>query len=382
MAKDPILNEDIIWRGRPQVVETPRIFRLGATLLLLTAATSTSFAFVATWALSVSPAPLLGFAAWACTLGLAALQLPKLWHSRVEYILTDGHVVWRRGPFRRAIARKSISYVRIFWHPENPNVGDIELVRAVPTGALRRRLLLRLHGLAAPDKVWALVRGIGSRSESNAGGRCVSQRLEEGERVLWSASPRTSWRRWVPHGKRAWQTLAIASFLLLTLGHLASRMSSNWASLLAAGLTDHPGTLVALAIGQAISMLLLLGLTAYLVHSAVVVRARQITKTRYLITNRRVLIQRENEELHLDRDQIVDVIDIPGFRGLHNVFLVLDGPRARAVELSGAFGETDRDSHLRPVLESVDDWESVSALLLRTAPSVPPPANRPQADAA
>jgi hypothetical protein len=372
LARDPILNENIVWRGRPQVVETPPLFRAGALVFFLTAAASTSFAFVAAWGAHSSPAPMLVFAAWATTLGFAALHLPRIWQSKVEYIITDHHVVSKRGPFRRVIPRKSISYARIFWLPGDPNVGDIELVRAVPTGALRRRLLIRLGGLAAPDKVWALIRGMDCKSDSNAGERCVSQRLEEGERVLWSASPRTSWRRFLPHGRRAWQTFALAATLVVTVAHLSQRLLSNWQHLLLAGLAEHMGTLIALAAGQLIAVALLTSVTAFLLHRSVVLPGRQLSRTRYLITNRRVLIQREHEELHLDRDQIVDVIDIQGLRGLHNVFLVLDGPRARALELSGAFGETDRDSNLRPILEGVEDWESVSTLLLRTQPSVPP----------
>ncbi len=381
MARDPILNEQIVWQGGPRVVETPALFRTAAVVLFLTAAVSTSFALVSALALAASPGPLLLFAAWASTLGLAARQLPKIWYSKVQYIITTDHVIWRRGPFRRAIARKSISYARIFWSPTNPNVGDIELVRAVPTGALRRRLLLRLHGLAAPDKVWALVRGVNSKSEANAGHRCISQRLEDGERVLWSASPRTSWHRFLPHGRRAWQTFALAATLLTAVGHLSMRMASNWGQLLRDGLSEYPGALIALAIGQAIAIVLLLGVTGFLFYNSVVLPGKQLRSTRYLITNRRVLIQRDNEELHLDRDMIVDVIDIAAFRGLHNVFLVLDGPRARAVELSGAFGESERDSHLRPIFEGVEDWESIN-LLLKNPPSHPPAANTTHADAA
>lgn len=381
MVRDPLLGEKIIWRGRPQVIDTPKTFRVAALVLFLVCAVSTCFAFVTAWALRMPPTMLLMFAAWTATFGLAALHGPKIWYAKVEYMITDGHVVWRRGPFRRAIARRSISYARIFWHPDNPNVGDVELVRAVPTGALRRRLLLRLTGLAAPDKVWSLIRGTRSKSESNAGVRCVSQRLEDGERVLWSGRPQTTWHRWLPHGRRAWQTFALALALVLSVLHVGLRMIDNWRELLTAGLAEHPGALVALALGQAVAVAILLGVTALLAYSSVIQPGIQLSKTRYLITNRRVLIQRKNEELHLDRDQIVDVIDIPDLRGLHNVFLVLDGPRARALELSGAFGETERDSHLRPIFQGVDDWESVSTLLLRTPPSAPPPANN-RADAA
>jgi hypothetical protein len=45
---------------------------------------------------------------------------------------------------------------------------------------------------------------------------------------------------------------------------------------------------------------------------------------------------------------------------------VLDGPRARAVAASGAFGEISRGPNLRPVFEAVEDGEGVS----RIPPSV------------
>jgi hypothetical protein len=46
------------------------------------------------------------------------------------------------------------------------------------------------------------------------------------------------------------------------------------------------------------------------------------------------------------------------------VFIVLDGPRARALSASGAFGEINRGPNLRPVFESVQDAESLSRILL------------------
>jgi hypothetical protein len=86
-------------------------------------------------------------------------------------------------------------------------------------------------------------------------------------------------------------------------------------------------------------------------------------ETRYLVTNKRVLIQRRGEELHLDREKIIDVIDAPAGDGLRDIFIVLDGPRARAAATSGAFGEMGRGPHLRPVFEAVEDAESVSRIL-------------------
>jgi hypothetical protein len=82
-----------------------------------------------------------------------------------------------------------------------------------------------------------------------------------------------------------------------------------------------------------------------------------------LITNKRVLIQRGREELSLDRTRIVDVIDAPAGAGMSHVFLVLDGPRARALAASGAFGELTRGPDLRPVFESLEDAEGARRVL-------------------
>lgn len=337
-------------------------------------AVCTAFAIVVAVGLSLSPLMLLLCGAWTATLGIGFLHAPRIWLSSIEYLVTENHVMYRRGPLRRVIRRDQISYARIFWHADDPNVGDIELVRAVPAGVFRRRLLIRLVGLAAPDKVLAVIRGVRTRSESNAGGRSVTQRLEEGERVLWSARPLRTWRRFLPHGKKAWQTLAVAAFLLLSLAKLVPALAANLTLLAAAGLRDNPVAFWGLILGEGLMALLLCSIALYLLHSAVLKPAMQLGGTVYVITNHRVLIQRDHEELHLDRKTIVDVIDSPRVHGFRDVFLVLDGPQARALELGGAFGETERDTLLKPVLENLIDAESVSRILLGTRPSVPPPA--------
>ena len=38
-------------------------------------------------------------------------------------------------------------------------------------------------------------------------------RLDEGERVLWSAHPEATWRAWIPSGGRAVGAIAIALVL-------------------------------------------------------------------------------------------------------------------------------------------------------------------------
>jgi hypothetical protein len=103
--------------------------------------------------------------------------------------------------------------------------------------------------------------------------------------------------------------------------------------------------------------------------------SRLARATRYLVTNRRVLIRRGREELSLDRTRIADVISSPTRRPLRegsvpssggaplvDLFLVLDGPHARAFASSGAFREEDGDA-LIPVLSAIEDAETVDAIL-------------------
>ena len=115
---------------------------------------------------------------------------------------------------------------------------------------------------------------------------------------------------------------------------------------------------------MALTAVLLACVAVGLGYVALVRPARLAQKTRYLITDRRVLIQRGNEELCLNHERIVDVIDSPAQqRGLHDIFLVLDGPRARAVAAGGAFGERDIENGLIPVFHSVADADEVSEIL-------------------
>src|SRR5688572_26479873 len=109
--RDSLFQERIVWTGHPQVISTPPVFRAAAIVLFISAAISTSFSFVLSLALHASPAAPLLFAAWCTALGLLCLQLPKIWLSKVKYIVTEHHVISQRGPFRRTIERRAISFV-------------------------------------------------------------------------------------------------------------------------------------------------------------------------------------------------------------------------------------------------------------------------------
>ena len=123
-----------------------------------------------------------------------------------------------------------------------------------------------------------------------------------------------------------------------------------------------PAIAAFLIAAMALGMLLLLAVSAGVVYAALLRPARLARATRYFVTNSRVLIRRGQEELSLDRSRIAYVIDSP-WKKLHDVFLVLDGPQARALAPSGAFGGDDHDDALRPVFAAIADADTVGEIL-------------------
>jgi hypothetical protein len=363
VPRDSLFDERIVWQGRPEVVQTPAFLRALAAVAIVMAAISLCFAAVIAVALAESPAAPLAFTVWCIALGMILWHLPRRWLAEARYVVTDSHVIAKYGPFSRSIERGSITFARIFWNPDLPNTGDLEIVRAVPTGALRRRLRLRLSGLLAPDRVWAIIRGAEAVAPAGQGERSVGERLDQGERILWTSRSRPTLRAFIPHSQREWVLLAVAAFLLAAVGRLVLRGVPALAQIATSVLPVRGFSFVALVSGMGLAVLLLLAIAAYVVYDAVIRPGLLAKETRYLVTDKRVLIQRRSEELHLDRRRIIDVIDTPSRDGFRDVFLVLDGPRARAVATSGAFGELGRGPHLRPVFESVDDAESISRIL-------------------
>jgi hypothetical protein len=370
LLRDSLFGERIVWTGRPEVVRPNAFQRSLATVAFIGSGITLSFAVVVAAVLHAPFGALLFFAFWSAAAGLAILQAPRLLLAKARYVVTDLHVIAIHGPFRRTIERRAISFARIYWDKDRPGTGDVELVRAVPTGALRRRLMLRLVGVQAPDRVWAIVRGAERLAPRGAQDRPLTQRLDVGEHVVWSAQPREKLARFVPRGQREWGLLAIAAFLLIGGVRIAAGGFPALMRVHEGGLAFGSPTFALLALGMGSTVLLLFGIAGYFVYDAVIRSGYLVRHTRYLVTNKRVLIQRRSEELHLDRRKILDVIDSPKPDGLHDVFLVLDGPRARAAAASGAFGEISRGPHLRPVFEAVEDAEGVSRIL-REGPELP-----------
>jgi hypothetical protein len=224
---------------------------------------------------------------------------------------------------------------------------------------LRRTLSLTLHDVDAPDRLWAIVRGVEPSVPLGSRIRPLAQRLDPGERVLWSAAPLAS--PWTT--KRA-VTAAAGALLAVTFVRSLVRAVPG----LTRVLRQHslPPALAAVLVGgAALGMLLLLAVAVGVAYAAFVRPVRLARATRYFVTDARVLIVRGNEELSLDRSRIAYVIDAPA-RKLHHVFLVLDGPQARALAPSGAFGTEDRDDALRPVFSAIADAETVGEILRGT----------------
>lgn len=363
MARDSLYGERIIWTGRPKSVRPSGLLRALSGMCFVASAISLLFAMVTSLVLHVTPAGTMLFAFWTTTLGIALRTVPRMLLERTHYVVTEHHVVVHLGPLRRSIQRAAVSYARIFWDPDQPDVGNLELVRAVPTGALRRRLVLRLPGIAAPDRVWAIVRGAADLAPLGSAEMPIGQRLDRGERVIWSAQPRQQLRAYLPHGQRQWLLMACSGFLVVGGMEMVPRAFSALGKVARGGLPYLSPMFFALATGVFLAVALVLVVGGYIAYDTIIRPGKLVGDTRYLITDKRVLIQRRGEELHVDRSKIVDVIEAPAGDGLRNVFMVLDGPQARSLAASGAFGELDRSPHLSPVFEAVEDAEGARRVL-------------------
>ena len=364
LGRDSLFGEPIKRVWQPRAVPPPILGRIAASMIGALAAITTCFAIAVGRALHVPIGSMLFLAAWLSLLAIGAYHGPSWWRREIQAVLTGRHVIWRRGRLKRSIDRRTISYARIHWHRSVPGVGDLELVRAVPSGALRRTLSITFPDLSAPDAVWAEIRGVDVSDALGDGARPLGQRLDPTERLLWTEKPRTD-ERW--DGQR-WINLAIA--LVATAGAVRALVGGvhGIRVVLRAGLAPVSATFGALVLAIAITVVFVLGTAVIAGYHALLRPARLNHATRYLVTDRRVLIQRGQQELHLDRDRIVDVIDAPKDGGVHDFFLVLGGKNAHAHALAGAFGERAERvrGELLPVLRSVQDGDGVRAILGET----------------
>lgn len=360
MARDSLYNEQIRWTGGPKTLTVPTLFKVVALVSATMSVVALAFAFVVAMGLGLPVSSLLLFSGWTATIAIGSWRLPLWFRATAKYTLTDKHVIWQRGRLRRTLERDAISYAVIRWNEKVPGVGDLILERAVPTGALRRTLTLTFADVEKPDLLWAIVRGVESSSSLGDGSRALAQRLDDGERVLWTGAPNAA--RWTPRR-------AITAFIASVVA--ASAASVLWRAVppIAKVLRTHllsPVTSGLLVGGVGLAVLLLTTVAVLIGYMAIVRPALLAKKTRYFVTDRRVLIRRGAEELHLDRGRIAYVITAPWRDGdpRRDLFLVLDGPQARAFAPSGAFGAfgNNRDEErLVPMFTAMPSEEAETA---------------------
>lgn len=362
-------SERVLWQGGPKL-GVPRDLRwtVGPAVVIAMAVVCALFAGL----LHVAGLP--GVRSMAFTtfyLVLTAVSgrlLPRYLLDPCEYMVTDRHVIWRRGQFRRTMDRRGITYARIHWHRSVAGVGHLELVRAVPFGPLSRKQRVVLHDLEAPDVLFALIRDAQPTEFAGFADVKLTDRLDQGEVVLWGAGP-AGWRL-----GRAELFTALVGVLVLFAGvAYAYRTSAILVGLEEAGLPVLSVTWALLFLVILISGSVIISAGAALLWHGVWGARADGSRTEYLLTDTRLLIRRGRTELSVDRRRIVDVADLPSTGGSRNLHLILDAEDARALDDSGALALLPAPrATVPPVLYEVTELELLRALLLARR-SVPPP---------
>jgi membrane protein YdbS with pleckstrin-like domain len=353
-------SERVLWEGRP-TPGTPRPPLYLWLPLFLGALALISACFAALLWLAEMPGALRssGVATYLGLLAAAVRLAPRFLLDPCRFAITDRRVLWKRGHLRRSMDRHAVSFARVRWSTKE--VGSLDLVRAVPFGPLARRQKLTLHGIEAPDRVLAVLRGVEVGDHLGDPDVPLVDRLDPGEEVRWGGGPQgmlVGWRDLATVGGGVLvlvfglRYFAQAARILLELTDGGIAVGSPAWSLLFAAMAMT--VLVIVAVG--------LGLVW---HGWV--RARAMGReTEYLVTDRRLLIRRGPVELSLDRRQIVDVAETPSWLGGgKNFYAILDAPEARALADSGALGPLapSRDAML-PVLFEVRDGLDLRERLL------------------
>ncbi|MEA2749089.1 MAG: hypothetical protein QOI41_3232, partial [Myxococcales bacterium] len=286
MARDSLYDEQIAWTGGPKVLTVPRLFKVVAVVSATMSAVALAFAIVVATGLKLPVGGLLMFSAWSALIGAGAWRLPLWFRATAKYSVTEKHVIWQRGRLRRTIERDAISYAVIRWNPKVPGVGDLVLERAVPTGALKRTLSITFADVETPDRLWAIVRGLTPSAPQGDGNRPLAQRLDDGERVLWTAAPLSS--RWT---NRRIATAVVATSVAGSAALMLARSAPPLAKILRQHLLS-PVTSGFLVGAVGLVVLLLLTVACFIGYAALIRPVLLARNTRYFVTDRRVLIRR------------------------------------------------------------------------------------------
>jgi hypothetical protein len=354
-------SERVLWHGRPvrSAARDPAWWL--AALFLFALATIAGLFSALLYVTGLAGARQIGFMASYLALWAGAVCIaPRFLHDPCEYLVTDRRVMWRRGRVQRWIDRSAISYARIIWNRTTPGVGHLELVRATPFGPLSRRQRLKLLHVAAPDRVYAIIRGVEPTENLGDPDLPLTERLDADERVIWGGGP----QGWLL-GWRDLLTSVAGAFVLWLAMRYGAQSLGLLIDLEGLGLQVRSWTWLLLFSATVLSFSVIAGAGATLLwHGSM--RARALGRdTEYVLTNHRVLIRRGRTELSLDRRAIVDVAVVPVADGCRHLYLILDAPEARALSDSGAMMPLAPARDLvPPVLYELRDTEGVCELLL------------------
>lgn len=363
-------SERVLWQGGPKHgVARDLRWTIGPGLLLALGVITALFAGLL-YVAHIAAVRATAFTAFYFLMSaVAARLLPRYLLDPCEYMVTDRHVIWRRGQLRRTMDRRSITYARIHWHRSEPGVGHLELVRAVPFGPLARKQRLMLHDVEAPDVLFALMREAEPTSFAGFADVKLTDRLDRGERVLWGAGP-AGWRL----GRSELLTAAVGLTVFLSGVFYTYRTGGILVGLEEVGLPVRSLTWVLLFSVIAISAAIILGVGAALVWHGVWGARAEGSSTEYVLTDSRLLIRRGRTELSVDRRRIVDVAELPSTAGSANVHLILDSEDACALEDNGALGLLPPPrATVPPVLYEVTELELLRELLLSRRKDPKPP---------
>src|SRR5262245_35923607 len=158
--------------------------------------------------------------------------------------------------------------------------------------------------------------------------------------------------------------LGVGSFYAYRMAHLLLELER-------VGLPVRSWTWLLLFLAIVISGLVILGIGATLVWRSLWGARAAGSSSEYILTNTRVLIRRDNTELSVDRRRSRDVAELACTGDLRNLFLILDGIGATALDDSGALSLLPPPrAAVLPVLYEVRDQELFRSLLF--APDQPP----------
>lgn len=360
--------ERVLWTGAPTPgVPRQRVWTLAPAFAL------TMMSVAALFAALIHVAGLPGWqesalvACYLAVFAIAGLLAPRYLLDPCTFAITDRRVLWRRGRSVRSIERHAITFARVRWHRSVPGVGSLELVRAVPFGPLARSQRLVLHDLVAPDRVLSVVRDVEAAENAGDGQIALTDRLDPGEEVLWGAGPEGNLVGWR-------DVLTATGGALLVLGGMwyGANAVEIVMGLEEVGLPVGSRAWLFLFFATLLTFATIVAVGAGAIWYGIVRARNEGRETEYVLTDRRLLIRRGRVELSLDRKRIVDVAEVPTWRGLRNVFLILDGPGARALGDSGALtGLTPSRDAVPPILYELRDTERVRDLLLSRRDSRP-----------